>query len=48
MLVIEIGVGIVYIYFDKSGDFEKGKVIVENVKFWRVSVCNVLDMLLIY
>ncbi len=46
--VIETGAGIVHTYFDKSGDLEKGKAIVENAKSRRVSVCNALDTLLIH
>ena len=46
--VIETGAGIVHTYFDKSGDLEKGKRIIENAKARRVSVCNALDTLLIH
>ena len=46
--VIETGAGIVHTYFDKSGDLEKGKAIVENAKSRRVSVCNALDTLIIH
>lgn len=46
--VIETGAGIVHTYFDKSGDLEKGKKIIENAKSRRVSVCNALDTLLIH
>lgn len=46
--VIETGAGIVHTYFDKSGDLEKGKAIVENAKSRRVSVCNALDCLIIH
>lgn len=46
--VIETGAGIVHTYFDKSGDVEKGKKIVENAKSRRVSVCNALDTLIIH
>jgi glutamate-5-semialdehyde dehydrogenase len=46
--VIETGAGIVHAYFDKSGDLEKGKAIVNNSKTRRVSVCNALDTLLIH
>ena len=46
--VIETGAGIVHTYFDKSGDLEKGKNIVENAKSRRVSVCNALDTLVIH
>ncbi len=46
--VIETGAGIVHTYFDKSGDVNKGKAIVENAKSRRVSVCNALDCLVIH
>lgn len=46
--VIETGAGIVHTYFDKTGDIEKGKNIVENSKARRVSVCNALDTLIIH
>lgn len=46
--VIETGAGIVHVYFDQSGDLEKGKAIVTNAKSRRVSVCNALDTLLIH
>ncbi len=45
--VIETGAGIVHIYFDESGDLEKGKSIILNAKTRRVSVCNALDCMLI-
>jgi len=35
-------------YFDKDGDLEKGKAIVNNAKTRRVSVCNALDCLLVH
>ena len=46
--VIETGAGVVNIYFDKEGDLEMGKAIVNNAKTRRVSVCNALDCLLIH
>ncbi len=46
--VIETGAGIVHTYFDKSGDKEKGKQIINNAKTRRVSVCNALDCLIIH
>lgn len=46
--VIETGAGIVHTYFDKSGDLNKGKSIIQNAKTRRVSVCNALDTLLIH
>ena len=46
--VIETGAGVVHIYFDKAGDLEKGKAIVNNAKTRRVSVCNALDTLLVH
>ncbi len=45
--VIETGAGIVHVYFDKTGDVEKAKAIINNSKTRRVSVCNALDCLLI-
>jgi glutamate-5-semialdehyde dehydrogenase len=45
--VIETGAGIVHIYFDQSGDLDKGRGIIFNSKTRRVSVCNALDCLLI-
>ena len=46
--VIETGAGIVHTYFDKSGDTEKGKQIINNAKTRRVSVCNALDCLIVH
>ena len=46
--VIETGAGVVPAYFDKYGDLEMGKAIVNNAKTRRVSVCNALDCLLIH
>lgn len=46
--VIETGAGVVHAYFDKYGDLEMGKAIVNNAKMRRVSVCNALDCLLIH
>ncbi|MEE1317715.1 MAG: glutamate-5-semialdehyde dehydrogenase, partial [Prevotella sp.] len=37
--VIETGAGVVHTYFDKDGDLEKAKAIVNNAKTRRVSVC---------
>ena len=45
--VIETGAGVVHAYFDKDGDLEMGKRIVNNAKTRRVSVCNALDCLII-
>lgn len=45
--VIETGAGVVHTYFDKDGDLEKGRAIINNGKTRRVSVCNALDCLLI-
>ena len=45
--VIETGAGIVHTYFDESGDKEKGRLIINNAKTRRVSVCNALDCLII-
>lgn len=46
--VIETGAGVCHTYFDESGDKEKGRVIVNNAKTRRVSVCNALDCLVIH
>lgn len=46
--VIETGAGICHTYFDREGDLEKGKAIVNNAKTRRVSVCNALDCLLVH
>ena len=46
--VIETGAGVVHVYFDKDGDIDKGRAIVNNAKTRRVSVCNALDTLLIH
>ena len=46
--VIETGAGVVNTYFDKDGDLEMGKKIINNAKTRRVSVCNALDCLLIH
>src|SRR5690606_8343678 len=46
--VIETGAGICHTYFDESGDREKGRLIVNNAKTRRVSVCNALDCLVIH
>ena len=45
--VIETGAGIVHTYFHQSADLDKGKLIIENAKTRRVSVCNALDSLII-
>lgn len=46
--VIETGAGVVHTYFDKDGDLEIGKAIINNAKTRRVSVCNALDCLIIH
>ncbi len=46
--VIETGAGVVHAYFDKDGDLEKGRRIVNNAKTRRVSVCNALDCLIVH
>lgn len=46
--VIETGAGIVHTYFDISGNLEKARLIVNNAKTRRVSVCNALDTLIIH
>lgn len=45
--VIETGAGICHTYFDETGDVEKGRLIINNAKTRRVSVCNALDCLII-
>ena len=45
--VIETGAGGCHAYFDKDGDLEKGKAIINNAKTRRVSVCNALDCTII-
>jgi glutamate-5-semialdehyde dehydrogenase len=46
--IIETGAGIVHIYFDQSADLKKGRLIINNAKTRRVSVCNALDSLVIH
>ena len=46
--VIETGAGVVNTYFDKDGDLEMGKAIINNANTRRVSVCNALDCLLVH
>jgi glutamate-5-semialdehyde dehydrogenase len=46
--VIETGAGICHTYFDEYGDEGKGKLIINNAKTRRVSVCNALDCLIIH
>lgn len=46
--VIETGAGICHTYFDEYGDREKGRVVINNAKTRRVSVCNALDCLIIH
>ena len=46
--VIETGAGVVNTYFDKDGDLEMGKAIINNAKTRRVSICNALDCLLVH
>jgi glutamate-5-semialdehyde dehydrogenase len=46
--VIETGAGICHTYFDEYGDKEKGRIIINNAKTRRVSVCNALDCLIIH
>ena len=46
--VIETGAGICHTYFDEYGDKEKGRMIINNAKTRRVSVCNALDTLVIH
>lgn len=46
--VIETGAGICHTYFDASGDVAKAKIIVNNAKTRRPSVCNSLDCLIMH
>jgi len=46
--VIETGAGICHTYFDEFGDKDKGRMIINNAKTRRVSVCNALDCLIIH
>jgi len=46
--VIETGAGICHTYFDEYGDAEKGRIVINNAKTRRVSVCNALDCLIIH
>jgi glutamate-5-semialdehyde dehydrogenase len=46
--LIETGAGICHTYFDEFGDREKGRLIINNAKTRRVSVCNALDCLIIH
>ncbi|MCX6253975.1 MAG: glutamate-5-semialdehyde dehydrogenase [Bacteroidia bacterium] len=46
--IIETGAGICHTYFDESGDKEKGRIIINNAKTRRVSVCNALDCLIVH
>ena len=46
--VIETGAGICHTYFDRYGNKDKGREIVNNAKTRRVSVCNALDCLVIH
>jgi glutamate-5-semialdehyde dehydrogenase len=46
--VIETGAGICHTYFDEFGDKEKGRIIINNAKTRRVSVCNALDCLIVH
>jgi glutamate-5-semialdehyde dehydrogenase len=46
--VIETGAGICLTYFDEFGDKEKGRLIINNAKTRRVSVCNALDCLIVH
>ncbi len=46
--VIETGAGICHTYFDKDGDNEVGRNVINNAKTRRVSVCNALDCLIIH
>ncbi len=46
--IIETGAGIVHTYFDSSGDADQARLIIDNAKTRRVSVCNALDSLVIH
>lgn len=46
--VIETGAGICHTYFDEFGDCETGRIVINNAKTRRVSVCNALDCLIIH
>lgn len=46
--VIETGAGICHTYFDKEGNKEIGREVINNAKTRRVSVCNALDCLIIH
>ena len=46
--VIETGAGVVNTYFDEYGDLKIGRLIINNAKTRRVSVCNALDCLIIH
>lgn len=46
--VIETGAGVVHTFFDRDGDKEIGRKVIQNGKTRRVSVCNALDSLLIH
>ena len=46
--VIETGAGVVNAFFDVDGDLSIGRLIINNAKTRRVSVCNALDCLIIH
>lgn len=46
--IVETGAGVVNTYFDKYGDLDIGRAIVNNAKTRRVSVCNALDCLIVH
>lgn len=46
--VIETGAGVVNTYFDEFGDLKIGRLIINNAKTRRISVCNALDCLIIH
>ena len=46
--VIETGTGIVHVYVDKDADQDKALAIIENAKTSRPSVCNAMEVLLVY
>lgn len=45
--VIETGAGICHTYFESTGNKDTGRLVINNAKTRRVSVCNALDCLII-
>ena len=46
--VIETGTGIVHVYVDQAADLDKALSIIQNAKTSRPSVCNAMEVLLVY